>query len=163
MQAAPMHHSTWQIRPAQPEDREFVLKLTPRLTQGFALPPGRTAEEVVQAETRTLAAALDNPSADTALLIAERPDGLPGGMVYLQQPVDYFRQRPHAHVAVLTVSSEWEGQGAGRALLEAAEDWARSRGVEMITLHVFVGNERARAVYERQGYAAETLRYVKWL
>jgi RimJ/RimL family protein N-acetyltransferase len=33
----------------------------------------------------------------------------------------------------------------------------------MITLHVFVGNERARAVYERQGYVAETLRYVKWL
>jgi GNAT superfamily N-acetyltransferase len=84
-------------------------------------------------------------------------------MVYLQQPVDYFRQRPHAHVAILTVSGESEGQGAGRALLEAAEAWARSRGVEMITLHVFVGNERARAVYERQGYAAETLRYVKWL
>jgi ribosomal protein S18 acetylase RimI-like enzyme len=158
-----MHHSNWQIRPARPEDREFVLQLTPRLTQGFPLPPGRTAEEVVQAEARTLAAALENPNSDTALLIAERPDGHRGGMVYLQQPVDYFRQRPHAHVAILTVSAESEGQGAGRALLEAAEGWARSQGVEMITLHVFVGNERARAVYERQGYAAETLRYVKWL
>jgi ribosomal protein S18 acetylase RimI-like enzyme len=158
-----MHDSAWQIRPAQPEDREFVLQLTPRLTQGFPLPPGRTAEEVVQAETRTLAAALDSPDSDTALLVAERPDGHRGGMVYLQQPVDYFRQRPHAHVAILTVSSEWEGQGAGRALLEAAEGWARSRGVEMITLHVFVGNARAQAVYERQGYVAETLRYVKWL
>jgi len=158
-----MHDSTWQIRPAQPEDREFVLKLTPRLAQGFPLPPGRTAEEVVQAETRTLAAALDSPGADTALLIAERRDGHRAGMVYLQQPVDYFRQRPHAHVAILTVSGESEGQGAGRALLEAAEAWARSRRVEMITLHVFVGNERARAVYKRQGYAPETLRYVKWL
>jgi ribosomal protein S18 acetylase RimI-like enzyme len=158
-----MHESTWHIRPAQPEDREFVLKLTPRLAQGFALPPGRTPEEVVQAETRTLAAALDNPSADTALLIATRPDGHRGGMVYVQQQVDYFRQRPHAHVAILTVSAESEGQGAGRALLEAAEGWARSQGVEMITLHVFLGNERARTVYERQGYTAETLRYVKWL
>ncbi len=117
----------------------------------------------MQAETRTLAAALDSPDPETALLIAERPDGHRGGMVYVQQPGDYFRQRPHAHVAILTVSGEWEGQGAGRALLEAAEGWARSRGVEMITLHVFVGNERARAVYERQGYAPETLRYVKWL
>jgi ribosomal protein S18 acetylase RimI-like enzyme len=158
-----MHNAKWQIRPAQPADREFVLNLTPRLTQGFTLPPGRTAEEVEQAEARTLAAALERPSADTALLIAERPDGHRGGMVYVQQPVDYFRQHPHAHVAILTVSAEWEGQGAGRALLEAAEGWARSQGVEMITLHVFVGNERARAVYERQGYAAETLRYVKWL
>ena len=39
-----MHESAWQIRPAQPEDREFLLKLTPRLTQGVPLPPGRTAE-----------------------------------------------------------------------------------------------------------------------
>jgi ribosomal protein S18 acetylase RimI-like enzyme len=158
-----MHHSTWQIRPAQPADREFILKLAPRLTHGFPLPAGRTAEEVVQAESGALATALEHPSADTALLIAERPDGQRAGMVYLQQPVDYFRQRPHAHVAILTVSAEWEGQGAGRALLEAAEGWARRQGVEMITLHVFVGNERARAVYERQGYVAETLRYVKWL
>jgi GNAT superfamily N-acetyltransferase len=82
-------------------------------------------------------------------------------MVYLQQPADYFRQRPRAHVAILTVSTEWEGRGAGRALLEAPESWARGQGVEMITLHVFVGNERAHAVYERQGYTAETLRYVK--
>lgn len=117
----------------------------------------------MQAEARTLAAALESPSADAALFIAERQDGHRGGMVYLQQQVDYFRQRPHAHVAILTVSAEWEGQGAGRALLDAAESWARGQGVGMITLHVFVGNERARAVYERQGYTAETLRYVKWL
>jgi ribosomal protein S18 acetylase RimI-like enzyme len=158
-----MHHSMWHIRPARSEDREFVLNLTPRLTEGFALPIGRAPGEVVQAEARTLTAALEHPSADTALLIAERQDGQRGGMVYLQQQVDYFRRRSHAHVAILTVSAEWEGQGAGRALLDAAEGWARSQGVEMITLHVFVGNQRARALYERQGYMAETLRYVKWL
>jgi GNAT superfamily N-acetyltransferase len=158
-----MPDSRWQIRPARPEDRDYVLSLTPRLTQGFPLPAGRTPDEVVQAEARTLAAALEHPTADTALLIAERQDGERGGMVYLQQPLDYFRQRPHAHVAILTVNAELEGQGAGRALLGAAETWARSQGVEMITLHVFVGNERARAVYERQGYVPETLRYVKRL
>ena len=158
-----MHDTMWHIRPARSEDREFVLSLAPRLTEGFALPLGRTPGEVVQAEARTLAAALEHPSADAALLIAERRDGHRGGMVYLVQQVDYFRQRSHAHVAVLTVSAEWEGQGAGRALLDAAEGWARSQGVGMITLHVFVGNQRARALYERQGYMAETLRYVKWL
>ncbi|MBA3497942.1 MAG: GNAT family N-acetyltransferase [Gemmatimonadales bacterium] len=55
------------------------------------------------------------------------------------------------------------GTASGRALLEAAEGWARSQGVEMITLNVFASNEHARAVFERQGYTAETLRYVKWL
>ena len=153
----------WHIRPAGSADREFVLSLAPRLTEGFALPLRRTPGEVIQAEARTLASALEHPSADAALLIAERGGGHRGGLVYLQQQVDYFRQRPHAHVAILTVGADDEGQGAGRALLDAAESWARNQGVEMITLNVFVGNQRARALYDRQGYTEETLRYVKWL
>ena len=124
-----MHATRWHIRPARPGDREFVLSLTSRLTEGFPLPPGRSPEEVVQAEARTLAAALEYPSADTALLIVERQDGDRGGMVYLQQQEDYFRQRPHAHVAILTVSAEVEGQGAGRALLDVRLD-AQLQGLE---------------------------------
>jgi ribosomal protein S18 acetylase RimI-like enzyme len=95
--------------------------------------------------------------------MAERSDGALGGFVYVQRQLDYFRQRPHAHVSILTVGAEVEGQGAGRALLEAAEGWARAQGLELITLNVFAGNQRARAIYERIGYAAETLRYVKLL
>lgn len=155
--------SGWHIRPARVEEREFVLGLAARLAQGFALPQGRSSEEVVRAEERALAVALDRPTAETALLVAERPGGGRGGIVYLQQQLDYFRQRPHAHVAILAVGADLEGQGAGRALLKAAEAWARDQGFDMITLHVFVDNHRARAVYERQGYEPETLRYVKRL
>jgi RimJ/RimL family protein N-acetyltransferase len=53
-------------------------------------------------------------------------------------------------------------RGAWRQL-RAAEGWARAQGLELITLNVFAGNQRARAVYERIGYAPETLRYVKLL
>jgi GNAT superfamily N-acetyltransferase len=66
-------------------------------------------------------------------------------------------------VAVLAVAAEAEGQGVGRALLEAAEGWTREQGLSMLTLNVFEGNTRARTVYERLGYAPETLRYVKTL
>jgi GNAT superfamily N-acetyltransferase len=59
------------------------------------------------------------------------------------------------------VSSSAEGHGAGRALVEAAEEWARFEGLELITLNVFANNQRARSVYERLGYAPETLHYVK--
>jgi ribosomal protein S18 acetylase RimI-like enzyme len=151
----------WQIRPARAQDREFILSLTPRLAEGFPLPSWRTPEEVVRAEAGAVVAALDHPIEGASLLIAERSDGELGGFVYVQQQVDYFRQRPHAHVSILTVGAEVEGQGAGRALLEAAERWARTQGLEFITLNVFAGNQRARAVYERIGYAPETLRYVK--
>jgi GNAT superfamily N-acetyltransferase len=133
----------------------------PRLADGFPLPSWRTPEEVVRAEAGAVTSALDHPLDGTSLMMAERSNGDVGGFVYVQQQLDYFRQRPHAHVSILTVAAEAEGQGAGRALLEAAEGWARAQGLEMITLNVFAGNRRARAVYERVGYAPETLRYVK--
>lgn len=157
----PVDTPKWQVRPARTQDREFILSLTPRLAEGFPLPAWRTPEEVVRAEAEALIAALDHPLDEASLLLAERSEGQLGGFVYVQRQVDYFRRRPHAHVAILTVSAQAEGQGAGRALLEAAEAWARAQGLEMITLHVFAENHRARAVYERLGYAPETLRYVK--
>ena len=58
---------------------------------------------------------------------------------------------------------EAQGAGVGGALLRFAEDWATERGYATITLNVFDGNRRARSVYERRGYAAETLRYLKSL
>ncbi|MBA3658923.1 MAG: GNAT family N-acetyltransferase [Gemmatimonadales bacterium] len=153
----------WTIRPARDDERDFVVGLAPRLAQGFELPAGRTAGEIVRAESEALLAALERPDDQQAVLIAERDDGTRGGLVYLQRQVDYFRQAPHAHVSILVVGAEVEGQGAGSRLLDAAEHWARDQGFDMITLHVFDGNRRARAVYERHGYAPEYSRYVKRL
>ena len=45
----------------------------------------------------------------------------------------------------------------------AAEEGARARGAESLTLHVFSTNTRARALYERLGYAGELIRYIKHL
>ena len=45
--------------------------------------------------------------------------------------------------------------------MRAAEDWARANGYSRLTLNVFEGNARARAVYEKFGYQVETIRYVK--
>jgi GNAT superfamily N-acetyltransferase len=96
------------------------------------------------------------------LLVAESAEGTPVGLVYLEQQLDYYR-RPHGHVSVLAVAAEAEGKGVGRLLLEAAEHWAREQALGMLTLNVFVGNGRARGVYERLGYVPETVRYAKTL
>ena len=42
-----------------------------------------------------------------------------------------------------------------------ADDWARGRGLPLITLNVFAGNARARRLYERAGFDVELLKYVK--
>lgn len=49
------------------------------------------------------------------------------------------------------VSSSARGQGVGSLLLEAVEDWAVSRGAEILRLHVVAENHPARRLYERHG------------
>lgn len=148
------------IRPATAADREFTLALADRLAS-FELPAWRASSEVVEGDRRALAAWFDNPSSSgEALLIAEL-DGAPAGAVYLVTLVDYFHQRPHGHVSVLAVAEQAEGRGVGSALLDAAAAWARRHDFDRLTLSVFVGNQRARKVYERQGFRPELLRYVK--
>lgn len=63
------------------------------------------------------------------------------------------------HVASLglIVGADSRGIGVGRALLEATEVWARSYGVDRITLEVFVHNGPARALYVKLGYVEEGL------
>jgi GNAT superfamily N-acetyltransferase len=148
------------VRPARADDRDFVIGLAPRLTDGFPLPPWRTSEEVTDTEAATLDLALTVLPHGNALLIAESADGERAGLVYLERLFDYFR-RPHGHVGILAVTANAEGKGVGRVLMEAAEAWAREQKLEMLSLNVFAANERARRVYERLGYTPETLRYVK--
>lgn len=96
------------------------------------------------------------------MLVAE-VDGKALGFAFLETGLDYFDRRAHGHIGILAVAEGSEGLGVGTALIGAAEGWARKRGLESITLNVFEGNARARRLYERLGYRAETLRYRKGL
>ena len=93
------------------------------------------------------------------MLIAEL-DGTPAGCAFLVTLVDYFNERPHAHLSVLAVTKDSEGKGVGSALLDACAQWARGRGSDRLTLSALVTNTRARALYERKGFGGEYIRYV---
>jgi GNAT superfamily N-acetyltransferase/acyl-coenzyme A thioesterase PaaI-like protein len=159
--AAPAARLEVRVRPARAEDREFVLSAAARLAD-FGPPPWRTVPEVIEGERRCLRGFFDAPDPKSALLVAESGAG-PLGFVYLETQSDYFTRREHGHIGILAVSREGEGRGVGGALLEASDDWARSRGFEKITLAVFEGNRHARSVYARRGFVPEVLRYVKLL
>jgi len=57
------------------------------------------------------------PKPDEAWFVAE-VDGRQAGCAYLVTLVDYFNERPHAHLSVLAVAADAEGQGVGSALLD---------------------------------------------
>jgi GNAT superfamily N-acetyltransferase len=149
------------VRPAVPGDRAFALETVMRLGS-FGPPPWRTADEIGEADARVVRAFFEGPPAGSALLVAES-DAAALGFIYLEVLRDYFVGEEHGHVGILAVTEAAEGQGAGGALMRAAEAWARERGYRKVTLNVFDGNARARAIYDHFGYRPETLRYVKLL
>ena len=146
------------IRRAQPADREFVLEIAERLAS-FDVPAWRDKPELVEGDRRALRQWFDAPKDDEALVIAEIA-GRPAGYAYLVTLIDYFNERPHAHLSVLAVAEDAEGQGAGSALLDHSVAWAKERRSDRLTLSALVTNSRARSLYERKGFAGEYVRYV---
>jgi RimJ/RimL family protein N-acetyltransferase len=70
---------------------------------------------------------------------------------------------PHpasAHVADLglMIAAPYRRRGIGRALLDAAVDWARGADVRKLELHVFPHNGPALALYEQFGFQREGVR-----
>jgi GNAT superfamily N-acetyltransferase len=151
-----------RIREARPPDLESVVALVPRL-RAFGSVSLRTDAELDRAEHAALTRAIEALPIDAALFVVECPELTSPvvGVAYVETATDYFTHEKHAHLAILAVAREVEGQGAGRALLERVEQWAAQKGYRLVTLNVFAANERARSVYERAGYAPDTLRYAK--
>jgi GNAT superfamily N-acetyltransferase len=153
------------VRPVTPADRDAVVALVPRL-RAFGDAPLRSPDALDRAEREALERALQaapdatDAESDAVLLVAELEGLGVAGIAYVQTATDYFTQERHGHLAV---DERGEGQGVGRALLAATERWCEARGHRFVTLNVFADNLRARAVYERAGFAPDTLRYYKEL
>ncbi len=150
------------IRAATPADRDALIALTARLAD-FPRPAWRTAHEIAVADNGILLAAIAAPGADTVVLVSGAGGASLDGVVFVGTRTDYFTGERHGHVEVLAVAPQAQGRGVARALMAAAESWARARGDAFITLNVFDGNARARSLYMRLGYRPETIHYRKAL
>ncbi|HEY6985095.1 MAG TPA: GNAT family N-acetyltransferase [Rhodanobacteraceae bacterium] len=150
-----------QIREARADDAEFILSLVPRFV-AFELPPWRDRAETTDGVRRDIERHLADRPDGSYLFVAGTPSGR-AGFLHLQATRDFFTGAPNCHISDIVVAPDRDGQGIGSRLLTFAEDWARQHGCRFLTLGVFPGNARARALYERRGYGIELLRMVKAL
>jgi len=58
----------------------------------------------------------------------------------------------YAYISDLVILEAYRGRGLGRALLQAAESFAKSHGVEILRIGVLAGNTPVRRMYERFGF-----------
>lgn len=118
---------------------------------------------MVERDREVLARTLDGVSTEAFLFIAEDKSGVSLGFIHLTTAADYYTGRETAHIADIVVAPDAGGCGVGSFLIAHAEDWARARGFEMLTLNVFIANRRARHVYRRVGFNEEWIRCIKRL
>lgn len=151
---------SFKIRPATSEDGDFILSLTPRFVS-FDLPKGRRKRDALAAIRADIERALREAPPGDHFFIAEDADGQRSGFLHLQVQRDFLSGARACHVSDLAVAGGHDGRGLGRAMLEHTEAWAKDNRCKLISLAVFPGNARARALYERVGFATELLRMTK--
>jgi ribosomal protein S18 acetylase RimI-like enzyme len=81
------------------------------------------------------------------LVWREEPGGPLMGTVWMQNRGDGVW-----YLGLLTVRPDVQDRGLGRALLAAAESYARERGGQRITMTVLSGRDVLMGWYERRGY-----------
>ena len=78
-----------------------------------------------------------------------------------QQAIEHGERR--VFVNALAVASRWRRHGAGRALMEAIESWARERGATRVQLDTWIDSPLSVPFYESLGYARRAIRFEKRL
>jgi ribosomal protein S18 acetylase RimI-like enzyme len=147
-----------KIREYAPADRDAIMALAPRLTEGKA--PWRDDEAWLAAARGWIAGAADSADApDNAVFVAVDGDQIVG-VVHAGER-SHFTGQVDAYVGELITAAGQERRGIARALMQAAEEWGAARGLDYLTLETGMLNYAARAFYQAIGYLEEDVRLTK--
>lgn len=128
-----------RVRPARYTDATRIAALCGQL--GYPSPPSS-----VQQRLRDLLA-----SRNHAIWVAEQKNGQIAGWIHIfvKRLLESDRE---AEIGGLVIDETFRGHGAGRALVERAERWARARHLKSIYLRSNVIRKEARPFYQGLGY-----------
>jgi GNAT superfamily N-acetyltransferase len=131
-----MRDARTRIRPASPADAQALAGLCGEL--GY---PSSTGQVRVRLRL------LDDP--ERTLLVVESEGGLAGFIdVHVQRVVE---QDPYAEVGGLVVKAGHRGEGLGAALLTAAAEWGRGRGLTVMWIRADLAREGVHDFYPAVG------------
>lgn len=137
------------VRPARAEDEEALWPLAVELATSFV--PERAAF------ARSLADVLRDEAA--TLLVAEGGRGRVVGYAHVLAYPAFHANGNVGWIEEVVVAPEFRGTGCGRALVQAAEAWARGAGAAYVAL----ATRRAAEFYGALGYEESAVYFRKLL
>lgn len=140
------------LRTIRESDAEQFLSLCRQLdeeTHFMMLEPGERATTLAEQRERIQRILAQ---ANQTILVAEAEGRLVGYIAGLGG--DYQRNRRTVHI-VIGILQSYSGQGIGKRLFQALEDWAVEQGIHRLELVVMTHNQRGIALYQRMGYQVE--------
>ena len=136
------------VRAAQASDAAAVASLCAQL--GYPTPPDVIPERLARMTHDDL----------VRVFVAEC-EGSVVGLATVHARITINHVHPLAQLTLLVVDETRRGQGAGRALVERVERFARELGCRRIVVTTALHRAGAHAFYERLGYAHTGRRYGK--
>jgi RimJ/RimL family protein N-acetyltransferase len=131
--------TTFRIRPAREADRHALAVLFAEVAEER---DGIAAEPPVDIAKRAAGWRVDET------LVAVVDGRIVGSLTVEPSPFGFGELG-------MEVAREWRGQGVGSALVAAAIDWARERGLHKLSLAVWPHNAAAIALYRKFGFVDE--------
>ena len=152
---------TFTLRPPQVEDAAALIaymEVIDRETTFLSREPGEFAQSItLEKEQAYLRSCLEDEG--QLFLIAFDEAGSIAATCNCSSMAHRQRYRHRAELAVSVKQAHWR-QGLGRRMMELLEAWAKTRGIEKLSLEVDTQNTRAIGLYLSQGFTVEgTLRH----
>jgi len=116
-----------RMRRALPSDRTFALSLVPRLVAA-SLVRWRNPRKACFAYAKAIEAILVSARSQSALLVGEREDSTPLGVVLLAAASNCYTHERQGHLAQVAVAGGHRAPADAIGLIDGAKAWARSHG-----------------------------------
>ena len=157
-----------EVRLARPEDIPAIAALhrlsRERLARFIPPRPGSTFHDSLQAGEEDALFREQLADDDCLLAVAELDGRYCGFISATVQPYeDDLLHSPYLTIEFVEVEPGLSGQGVGTQLIQAAENFARLRGIRNVDLQVWQDNPRAQSLYGRLGYSPLEIRMYKLL